>query len=361
MNRSSLNPSRLPRGTQVGEYRVESRLGQGSMGAVYLARHCRTGEACALKVLAGKLPGGRGRQVAGDSSGRALARFRREARLASSISSPEVVRVFGAGSDAALGLHWIAMEYVDGIPLSTWLERNSPSERARHLALEGVFSAVAAAHRRGVVHRDLKPENVLISEDEEGRPRVKVLDFGIAKSYRARTQVTSPGLGSPLWTAPEQASGAFEPSPASDVWALGLLTFYVLTDKYYWRHANRHSSFADLAQELMVDPLEPASVRGDELGIEVLLPPGFDEWFARCVDRRPLARFADAGVAMKGLALLPEMGFSRRFSLRPSVTVARILPALRWGYVAHRAAVWWGTVLAATLLVAAWAAIELFR
>jgi serine/threonine-protein kinase len=194
------------------------------------------------------------------------------------------------------------MEYAEGESFETWLRgraRLEPAEAARLLAQ--VFSAVAVAHAAGIVHRDLKPENVRVSGTREA-PSVKLLDFGIAKDFSAGTlSGTAPGLGTPLWTAPEQAEPGYTPSPSADVWALGLLTFFALTGAPYWRHAGDRSSMAELAIELLKSDIAPASSRARELRTGAALPRGFDVWFGRAVHRDPSQRFTDAAEAWRAL------------------------------------------------------------
>jgi serine/threonine protein kinase len=268
------------------------------MGAVYLARHAGDGSPCALKILSGV-----------NVDERTVLRFEREARLAASIQSPSVIGVLGAGIDPATKLHYIALEFINGPSLGAWLQSAPRTFEERKSVLEQLFRALAAAHARGIVHRDLKPDNVLVSQSESGVPGVKVLDFGIAKSFKVRTQITRPGMGAPLWTAPEQ-SRASAADPRADVWALGLLTFYVLTGVIYWRNVSADRSFLDLVVELTDGELAPASERARELGAELLVPAEFDAWFARAVCRSVSHRFSDAGTALDHLA--PLMGIPAR-------------------------------------------------
>ncbi len=164
--------------------------------------------------------------------------------------------------------------------------------------------ALGAAHAVGLVHRDIKPENIFLATPRhQGVPfTLKVLDFGIAKlgeDVRASGGTTG-AVGSPLWMAPEQTSSAGV-QPSTDVWAMGLVMFYVLTGRSYWRTAHvEGGSITALLREIVMEPLEPASVRGRTLGAAGL-PPGFDAWFARAVAREPSQRFADAGAALAAL------------------------------------------------------------
>ncbi len=156
--------------------------------------------------------------------------------------------------------------------------------------------ALAAAHDIQIVHRDLKPENVFLARSRLASARwlVKVLDFGIAKILTGNLTATG-SLGTPLWMAPEQTEALGQVAPSTDVWALGLLAFRMLTGCVYWRAANDPTgqSAATLFREILIDPLPSASERARALDGRPP-PAGFDEWFARCVVREKERRFASA-------------------------------------------------------------------
>jgi serine/threonine protein kinase len=307
-------PDRSPRalrpapGSVIGEgYCVVRLIGRGSMGAVYEATELGTGMQRALKVMAPDLI----------DDERALYRFEREARLGARIPSTGVVHTLAAGTDEASGLKWIAMEYVAGQSLEEWLATGPPTSQVRS-AIEQLLRAVAAAHALGVIHRDLKPGNIMIVREpgsEPGAPQMpllKVLDFGVAKSLHSHTaSSTQEGLGTPMWTAPEQGKHHHLPAANADLWALGLLVFWLLTGKMYWLSANRRQApLAEMVLELVSRPLPAASARAAELGCVERIPRGFDAWFARCTNRDPTARFDNAGAALDALA--PILGLRAR-------------------------------------------------
>jgi serine/threonine protein kinase len=284
----------MPDTTFAGRFHVESMIGEGAMGTVYLAKRLADAQVTALKIL---------KPAVAESQLKSTERFAREAKVGDRIGDPNIVEVFDTGFDETTGLHWLAMEYLDGLPLTEYLKSHDPSADLRLRLLAQLFGAIAAAHRAGVIHRDLKPDNLFVV-DLESAPTLKVLDFGVAKTLREEMQAsqTEGGLGTPLWTAPEQGKGGKHIRPSGDVWALGLLTFYLLTNKMFWFHANDdRSSMLDIAMEMLRSPIPLASARAAELEVADRLPAGLDPWFARCIDRDVDARFEEAGSAWDAL------------------------------------------------------------
>jgi serine/threonine-protein kinase len=271
-------------------YHILKKLGEGGMGQVYLAEHVKMGRRSAIKVV----------NPAMMHDPDTIARFNREASNASRIAHPNVCAVYDFG-ETADGLVYLVMEFVEGEPLGTVLEREGalPLERAAAIFFQ-VAEALQAAHELGIVHRDLKPDNVMIARGRGGAPLVKVVDFGIAKAVEGpdgadRQKVTKTGLviGTPEFMSPEQLAG--DPLDGkSDLYALGLVFFRMLTGQLPF--------VAETVQETMVkrltdDPLTLAMTRPD-LRFPATLQTCFDSALARNpVDRYPsVARFA-AGVS----------------------------------------------------------------
>lgn len=286
----------LSPGTIVGgDFQVERLLSAGGMGAVYVARQLSTGSERALKIMHPSF--------VADPAMRE--RFSREARVGAMVPSDHVVQVVGAGVDPVLGVPWLAMELLAGENLAQYVARRGalpPHELVE--ILRPVCHALAAAHGRGIVHRDIKPENVFLATTQStSHPMmVKVLDFGIARVSAGAETSSTAAMGTPMWMAPEQTELRSQVSPASDVWALGLLAFWLATGKVYWRAGNAGgASVPQLMREVLFEPLVPASARALELGVPVALPPGFDAWFARAVARDPAARFPSAAEAASAL------------------------------------------------------------
>jgi eukaryotic-like serine/threonine-protein kinase len=288
-------PELQPGAIFASDFQVERPLAKGGMGAVYVARQLSTGRARALKLMHPMLASDEGMRR----------RFEQEAQVGSHIKSSHVVEVIAAGVDAASGMPWLAMELLEGEDLGQHVARLGPRPFTEVAA---VFSqlchALAAAHDVGVVHRDLKPENVFLARSlQQGVPTlVKLLDLGIAKIVAETSPRHTQAVGTPLWMAPEQMGGSV--GPQADVWALGLLAFWMLTGKHYWRAAASlaEGSLLGVLREVASDPLEPPSLRAPALGVAIPLPAGFDAWFARCVARDAQTRFANAGLAQRAFS-----------------------------------------------------------
>ncbi len=274
-----------------GDFVVIRALGAGGMGAVYLCRQKSTRRKRAVKVM----------HPLRAADPRHRRRFEQEARVGARIDSAHVVEVIGAGVDERLELPWLAMEWLEGDNLAELVGRlGALDEAATHDVLRQVCDALGAAHDGGVVHRDLKPENVFVvhAAGEQGRPFVKLLDFGIAKVIAEAHGSLTGGVGTPKWMAPEQTELDYNATAASDVWSLGLLAYYLLTGDTFWRA----DSIAQLMNEIMLEPIPMASDRAAATTKD--LPAEFDAWFARCVTRDLDERFVDGRAAWAQLAAL---------------------------------------------------------
>ncbi len=203
-----------------GRYRIGSRIARGGMASVYEATDLRLDRVVAVKVM----------HVGLGDHDEFAARFVREARAAARISHPHVVAVYDQGDDD--GTVYLAMEYVPGHTLRDVIRKEAPMSPQRAIALlEPVVSAIAAAHRAGLIHRDIKPENVLISDEASGS-RIKVADFGLARAVSTDTQHTVTGgvlIGTVSYLAPELVVEAGRADARADVYALGVLLFELLT------------------------------------------------------------------------------------------------------------------------------------
>ncbi|HEU0033359.1 MAG TPA: serine/threonine-protein kinase [Kofleriaceae bacterium] len=210
----------LRTGDLVSAYRIENLVGTGGMGWVYRARHALNHQLVALKVL-------REDQLAID---RSVDRMMREASILASVSHPGIPRFFECGvlSD---GRPWIAMELVEGSPLSERIQQQHVLPHEEVLEILGSVSAVlAAAHRRGVTHRDLKPDNIFLTPNDPAFP-VRVIDWGIAHHLAgARYTNMNEAIGTPTYMSPEQARGG--PTEGHcDVYGLGVVAYQALAGR----------------------------------------------------------------------------------------------------------------------------------
>lgn len=241
-------------GLEVGNYRIEKLLGAGGMGEVYLASEARLNRKVALKILPPEFV----------ADAERVTRFEREARAVSALNHPNLVTIHDLGS--LDGLHYIAMEYVEGQTL-----RELAAGRLKLKEILSVVAqaaeALAAAHRAGVVHRDVKPENIMVRADGY----VKVLDFGLAKLLEASTDVdaaaeTQAGavMGTLAYMSPEQAAG--EPLDArTDVWSLGVVLYELATGRKPFAGSNRRETFNAILSEEPVPATETVPELPSEL------------------------------------------------------------------------------------------------
>jgi serine/threonine protein kinase len=268
-------------------YVVTDMLGEGGMGAVYLARDVRLPQQVAIKVLRDRT----------NVDPTLVHRFRQEAEAASRINHDRVARVtdFGFMPD---GRAYLIMEYVNGRTLREVLDERGTLPPAEAVSITSmVAEGLNAAHRLGIVHRDLKPENVMVVDDADGGMRVKVLDFGIAKVLEGNGSEgrTAPGfvIGTPQWMSPEQLLGETLDG-RSDIYALALLAFTMLTGERAFEGANEQ---AEMLARLSVPPRTLRDVKPD-----VAWPDAAQALLSRTLVRDPTQRPATALTFARELA-----------------------------------------------------------
>jgi len=302
-------------GMVIGDrYAVIAPLAEGGFGSVYEAEQITTERRVALKLVAGHPD---------DSTEYMLG----EARLASRLQSENIVQIVDAGIDHATGWVFVVMDLLSGSTLGDLIDAHGPRDPAttvdfvRQIA-NGLEKAHTYVDRDGhpapIVHRDLKPANIFVTRRDDGSALLKILDFGTAKMLSSKAASSRIVRGTPQFMAPEQIAGD-RPTPATDIWALGLVTFYVLTGHSYWLSVARDAPAEALFNELHVLPLVKASQRARELGSGVQLPPAFDQWFARCVERQPGLRDSSAAQVADELARAFSLPVSRSGSMAPIV------------------------------------------
>ena len=273
----------LPIGFVVGEFAVEKLLGIGGFARVYQAKHPVLGQLVAIKVLT--------KAVGADPE--AMRRFIREAQAASRIDHANVVKVLGFGR-LTDGRAYQLMELVDGPTLDDHLRRHGALPLAQALAfLDGIATALSAAHALGIVHRDLKPANVLL-ENRNGTLVPRLTDFGIAKALDGEqdSKLTRTGstLGTPAYMSPEQALGK-SIGASSDVYAFGVLAFELFSGDVPFVG---ESPFAIMMQHVQ-EPPPLLSIVSPRLG------PTFDQAILAMLNKRPELRPPSVAQAMQRL------------------------------------------------------------
>ena len=284
-------------GGRIGDYQLEVLLGQGGMGSVFAARHIEFGRTVAIKVLAEELL----------EDPTAVPRFVREARMASKLESPHAVRVTDIDK-LPNGVPYMVMELLEGETLLASLtERGGViSEYEAIDLIAQACEAAGEAHAMGIVHRDLKLSNLFLTKLADGRAFLKVLDFGLAKpQHKPEEQTTAVSLtqagsflGTPHYMAPEQILGSRDITPRSDVWALGVCLYRLVTGVQPFDATSPEKVCMTVLTALPVPPSEHRPV--DPLLETIIL---------RCLARRPQDRFADAkelGLALRDLMAAHE-------------------------------------------------------
>jgi serine/threonine protein kinase len=271
-----------------GRYQVHKKLGEGGMGTVYLAEQMSVGRKVALKLLQGS--------YAADEE--FIGRFRREARLAASLSHPNIVTLydFDQADDGSL---FIAMEYLPGHKLSDVIREDGPLEirRTSRLALQ-IAEGLGAAHRAGVIHRDIKPDNIMVV-GENGSEEIKLMDFGIARlrDTGSSTQLTRSGLimGTPAYMAPEQAEGT-EVSEKTDIYALGIVLYEMLSGTVPFKAS---TPAAVLVKQIQESPIPLRKLRRD-------LPAALERTIMQALEKQPARRQKNADEVADQLSKLEE-------------------------------------------------------
>jgi tRNA A-37 threonylcarbamoyl transferase component Bud32 len=269
------------------KYRVERVLGTGGMGMVVACRHVQLGQRVALKFML--------KEALADPS--SAERFAREARSAVRLQSPHTARVLDVGK-LKNGEPYMVMEYLDGKDLDEVVRTDGPLPP--HVAVDFILQACEAfaeAHSLGMVHRDIKLKNLFLAQSVDGRPLVKVLDFGLAKTIGALADIsltaTSAVFGSPQYMSPEQMRSAKDVDTRSDIWSIGVCLYELLTTRLPFDAAG----LAEICAMVLKDPVEPPSKWA------IGLPPDLDAVVVKCLAKDPKDRYQT--VAELAFALEP--------------------------------------------------------
>ncbi len=289
--------SSLAAGSKIAHYRVLSELGQGGMGAVYLADDTRLGRRVALKILPP--------EVSADPD--RMQRFIQEAKLASSLTHPNIAYIYEIGQDQD---YWyLAMEYVEGRPLSARIEEGPLNiQDIVHIGSQ-VADALDDAHSKGIVHRDIKPGNLMLTP----RGHVKVLDFGLAKLQHTTTKdetqvLTSAGMvmGTAAYMSPEQALGG-DVDHRTDLFSLGVVLYEMAAGKLPFSGANAHQTIARILQS------QPDAVA--RFNYEA--PEDLDRVIRKCLEKDRARRYQSARELLVDLKNLERDSASRAAAASP--------------------------------------------
>jgi predicted Ser/Thr protein kinase len=313
-----------------GKFALRSEVGRGGMGLVYEAHDNDLDRRVALKVLLSS-PNAEPKERELDEE-----RFVREARLSAKLKHPHIVAVYDAGS--IHGRRYIAMEFVDGQPLSEWRRKGSITVRQQVAILRDIALAVHHAHEQGIIHRDLKPGNVLI----DGRNEPHVADFGLAKfvGHDVSQSLTAEGrvVGTPTYMSPEQVRGSQSVDRRADVYSMGVMLYEILTGRLPFE--------GKTAMEVMMkaanDPVrEPSKITSIQINPAVF--GALESICLKAMARRPDDRYPDARKLAEDLTRWLEghpVRATRRWKLRRAVWIgagaALLLAALGFSVIGRR-------------------------
>ncbi len=303
----------FPGGRTLGRFELIRPVGSGGFGTVYEARDPKLDRTVAVKVL----------HIGEFATGDQADRFLREARNAAQLRHPAIVQVHEFGEHNRLP--FIVSDFIDGMPLSDWLESEKPTplESARLVAV--LAEALDYAHKQGVIHRDVKPSNIMI--DSLGRPHI--MDFGLAKRDSGEVTMTRQGdiLGTPAYMSPEQARGeSHEVDGRSDVYSLGVVLYVLLTGELPF-----HGKLRILIHQVLNE--EPRSPRS----LVETIPRDLETICLKAMTKEPHQRYASAGEMAEDLRRFER---AEPIKARPSGFVERAWkwckrnPKLAWAFAA---------------------------
>jgi hypothetical protein len=304
---------RVRQAEELGQYRLEEKIGQGGVGVVYRANHVLLRRPTAVKLLAPD-------QVGEES----LARFAREVRVTARLSHPNVVTVYDYGRTPE-GTFYYAMELLEGIDLGQLVRTSGPlpPSRVRHV-LSQAGEALAAAHAVGLIHRDVKPGNIMLCPAPDRHESVKLLDFGLVLELQDATRpldgtfepaAADPGetadvvdpertrtgvrslLGTPLFMSPESIARPTEVGPASDLYSLAAVAYFLLTGSPVFSGV----TVGEICEHhLHTQPVRPSLKMGSAM------PAALEDLLMRCLAKRPEQRVASAAHFVRELSAVPD-------------------------------------------------------
>ena len=271
-----------------GRYRIIRLLDKGGMGSVYLGEHVVIGKKVAVKFL----------HLEHTGNEEIVKRFYREARAAAAIGHKNIIDVLDVGISQA-GQAYLVMEYLEGESLSHMLERTGPIDLPAACGIiEPVLRALSAVHEKGIIHRDLKPENIFLEYASGETPAVKLIDFGVSKFSQGKeaAQLTLTGtfIGTPAYMSPEQARARYNVDHRTDLYALGVILYEMLTGELPYQGDHYNDMLANM---LTSEPRPPNSVYPD-------FPKEAEPLIMQMLEKSPKDRPSSANEALEAIRAL---------------------------------------------------------
>ncbi len=273
--------------SRIGRYEIERELGRGAMAVVYKALDPLIGRVVAIKTI--RLEHGAGMEEA-----ELKTRLYREARSAGVLNHPNIVTIYDIGEEGEVA--YIAMEYIEGETLETWLAGHPiPPLDVTTSIIEQIASGLDYAASKDIIHRDVKPGNILMTRDL----RAKIADFGIAKLSMSKLTMTGTVMGTPSYMSPEQAMGQ-EIDGRSDIFSLGVIFYQMLTGERPFVGTNPTTIIYKILHE---HPVPPRS-------LNVTLHPGFDHIVGRMLAKDPASRYQTCSEFIRDLKDYASLGLA---------------------------------------------------
>jgi predicted Ser/Thr protein kinase len=275
---------------QIGQYKLEQKLGSGGMGVVYKAQHAMLRRPTAVKML-----------DVDKVTDATMERFEREVQITSQLNNPHTIAIYDYGRTPE-GVFYYAMEYLDGINLQTLVERYGPQPASRVISiLQQICSSLYEAHSQGLVHRDIKPANIMLNRRGGEPDVVKVLDFGLVKALDDERQMSLSQqrslTGTPLYMSPEAIQMPSSVDARSDLYAVGAVGYYLLTGKPVFEAG----SVMELCQKHIDTPPVAPSER-----MHAAVPPALENALLACLDKSRAKRPQTARDLSQLISRCPE-------------------------------------------------------